>query len=460
MSTFNQIHIFDLGGEAGQKDDKNVFDITKGVAIALFVRNSLAEPCIRYASIRGARLLKYQACADYSLADLDWTELRPSSPNYFLVPRTEVGRELYESFWSVGKLFVEGTTGILTGRDRLSVAETERALRDHLEALKGTADDREIEARFDLDKVDHWSLSDARKLIREEGIKSNLIRKLAYRPFDTQYYYDHDALVFRRRHKVMQQMTGGQLGLAVCRLTKGGAWCHCMIAGDPSDDSYVSDKSKERAYLYPLYTPSSPKLKNAVVEEPQAIVLSPGNENLSADFRAFLDSRYDHHYAPEEILGYVYAVLHAPSYRLLYAEFLSIDFPRVPFPEAAEDFETLSSLGWALVQAHLLRGFPRRGLALYRGKGDHVVESVRYSPDEQMITINKTQFFKPVPETVWEFRIGSHQVLDKYLKSRKGHTLSLDEINHIAAIADSLAFTIEQMVKIDSAYTAAFPDRG
>ena len=89
-----------------------------------------------------------------------------------------------------------------------------------------------------------------------------------------------------------------------------------------------------------------------------------------------------------------------------------------------------------------------------------MVEAVRYSPEEQIISINKSQFFKPVPQAVWEFHIGGYQVLDKYLKSRKGRTLSLDEINHVAAIADSLAFTIEQMVKIDEAYKAAFVKRG
>jgi hypothetical protein len=153
-------------------------------------------------------------------------------------------------------------------------------------------------------------------------------------------------------------------------------------------------------------------------------------------------------------------VLHAQTYRARYAEFLRIDFPRVPFPESPEDFDTLSGLGWALVQAHLLRELPRRGLATYHGKGDHTVEAVRYSPEEQAISINKTQFFKPVPPPVWEFHIGGYQVLDKYLKSRKGRTLSLDEINHVAAIADSLALTIEQMAKIDTAYTVAFPGRG
>jgi len=112
------------------------------------------------------------------------------------------------------------------------------------------------------------------------------------------------------------------------------------------------------------------------------------------------------------------------------------------------------------VQAHLLKEYTDAGLAKYHGKGDDTVEAVRYSEAERAIWINKTQCFKPVPEDVWNFHIGGYQVLEKYLKSRKGRQLSLDEINHVAAIADSLAFTIVQMAKIDVAYKKAFPDRG
>jgi hypothetical protein len=120
----------------------------------------------------------------------------------------------------------------------------------------------------------------------------------------------------------------------------------------------------------------------------------------------------------------------------------------------------MSVLGWALVQAHLLRELPRKQLATYHGKGDHSVEAVRHVPADAAIAINKTQFFRPVPLEVWNFHIGGYQVLDKYLKSRKGRALSLDEINQVGAIADSLAFTIEQMARIDEAYRAAFPERG
>jgi hypothetical protein len=71
--------------------------------------------------------------------------------------------------------------------------------------------------------------------------------------------------------------------------------------------------------------------------------------------------------------------------------------------------------------------------------------------------LRQTQCFRPVPRNVWVFRIGGYQVLDKYLKSRKVCTLTLDEITHIAAVADSLAFTVDQMARIDEAYRTASP---
>jgi hypothetical protein len=169
---------------------------------------------------------------------------------------------------------------------------------------------------------------------------------------------------------------------------------------------------------------------------------------------------YEHHYSSEEILGYIYAVLYSTIYRTRYAEFLRGDFPHIPFPVSGEDFEALSQLGWGLIKAHLLTELPRKGFAIYQGKGSHTVDTVRYLPSEKSLAINGTQFFGPVPEQIWNLRIGGYQVLDKFLKSRKGRSLSLDEINHVSVMADSLAFTIEQMAKIDKVYKAAFVERG
>ena len=120
----------------------------------------------------------------------------------------------------------------------------------------------------------------------------------------------------------------------------------------------ISDKSKERGYLFPF--------RRTLTADDELQY----SENLSTEFRTFIDNHDEHHhYALQEIIGYIYALIHAPTYRIRHAEFLQIDFPRVPFPELADDFETLSGLGWALIQAHLLRELPRRGLVAYHGKG-------------------------------------------------------------------------------------------
>lgn len=155
-------------------------------------------------------------------------------------------------------------------------------------------------------------------------------------------------------------------------------------------------------------------------------------------------------------MGYVYAVLHAPAYRAAYAEFLRIDFPRIPFPATREQFSALSVLGADLIQKHLLREVPALGLGRYRGQGSDQVDTPRYAETEAAVYINRAKHFAPVPQAVWDFRIGGYQVIDKYLKSRKGRSLNLDEIHNVGNVCNVLSFTIARMAEIDAAYRRAF----
>lgn len=180
-------------------------------------------------------------------------------------------------------------------------------------------------------------------------------------------------------------------------------------------------------------------------------------ENIAPEFRRWIDARYDHAFDPEQIFGYIYAVLHAPAYRARYADFLRTDFPRIPFPEDRPAFEALSALGWELAETHLMRRVPPRGLAASMEGGSNLVEKVRWSEAEEKVWINASQGFAKVPRRVWEFTIGGYQVIDKYLKSRRGRILSLNEIENVEKVANILDFTADQMVKIDAAYLAAFP---
>jgi len=236
----------------------------------------------------------------------------------------------------------------------------------------------------------------------------------------------------------------------------GGGWEHVFISDQIIQHHTVS--LKEVNYLFPLYRynaaenkkPHKNQNNHLFVKEFQA-QYNERRENFAPKFRAFIDLKYGHHYEPEAILGYIYAVLHSPTYRRQYAGFLKIDFPRIPFVDDRQTFERLSALGWRLVQAHLLREIPAQPRVEIT-KGSDLVAKPTYNAPEQRLYINPQQYFAPVPPDVWNFHIGGYQVLDKYLKSRKGRELSLDEIENILNVVKVLRFTIDQMQEIDATW--------
>ena len=154
---------------------------------------------------------------------------------------------------------------------------------------------------------------------------------------------------------------------------------------------------------------------------------------------------------PEQILSYIYAVLHSQNYRTKYLEFLKIDFARIPFDVDIETFEKLSNLGQQLIDLHLLKTIPNTkfGEAEWdeeRGEKNYIVEKIYHENDR--LYFNKSCYFANTSEEIYNFKIGGYQVLDKYLKSRKGLDI-FDDLSHIQKIIKSLQSTIEIMQKID-----------
>jgi hypothetical protein len=451
LTTFNQIYIIDLHGNVEKREtppsgqrNENVFDIKQGVSICLFVKKHGLPRGVWHLDRWGSRQEKYEWAARAEFRREPLEALSPTSPYYFFKTYDETGRLEYDRYYSVDGIFNVGSIGITTSRDGLVVAKDVNELADQIKQfLDSRRSDEDVKIKFSIDDNENWSVSKVRAAMFGESFDVAKAVNFLYGPYDIQRLYLEKRLVFRPRYAITNPMLRANIALLTTKIARDDStvFVACVPAGHKAASRY------DPSYIFPLFT--------------YGINVGAGRqENLSPDFRAFLDARYDHHYTPEEILGYIYAVLNAPTYRTRYAEFLRINFPRIPFPESADNFESLSKLGWALVEAHLLREVPQRGLAAYLGKGDHKVEAVTYSLGEKTVSINKTQCFRPVPQAVWDFYIGGYQVLDKYLKSRRGRALSLDEINHVSAIADSLAFTIEQMAKIDKAYQATFAERG
>jgi predicted helicase len=335
--------------------------------------------------------------------------------------------------------------GIVTTHDEFAVSFSRLEAKRKVQALISSRDEKHARELFRLCSQEQWNYQTAKSELPKLDLDS-AATEISYRPFDTRWTIWDSNVAVHRRERVMRHMLSENVAITTSRQAGaiGSVEFDAVMAVDLPVDFNFYRRGGE--FVFPAY------LYGSNAEE--------HSESFSRTFRSFIDDRFEFHYTPEEVLGYIYATLHSPGYRKQYAEFLRQDFPRIPFPEMGRDFESLSELGWELVQAHLLKGYPDADLAKFDGNGDETVEVVRYSEVENAVWINKTQCFKPVPEDVWKFHIGGYQVLEKYLKSRKGRQLSLDEIKHVGAVADSLAFTITQMAKIDKAYKKAFPDRG
>lgn len=168
-------------------------------------------------------------------------------------------------------------------------------------------------------------------------------------------------------------------------------------------------------------------------------------------------------FTPKDVFHYIYAVLFAPTYRQKYAEFLRLDFPRLPFTANPGLFAELSALGKRLVDLHLLHSSELNpSLLHFEGKGDNQVakgrQGVRYDPLTQRVYINPLQYFAPVPQVVWEYTIGGYQVCEKWLKERAGRTLTSAEVRTYCAIVTALIHTIAIQDEIERLYSSVEED--
>jgi predicted helicase len=154
-------------------------------------------------------------------------------------------------------------------------------------------------------------------------------------------------------------------------------------------------------------------------------------------------------------------VFHCPGYRNRYADFLKIDFPRLPLTGNLELFRALARLGAELVALHLLESpkldkpitefIPARQSLGGGGAGRNPeVEKVSWSKNTVWLDKAQTTGFKGVREDVWSFHIGGYQVCEKWLKDRKGRTLSAEDIAHYHKIIVALSETIRIMAEIDA----------
>jgi predicted helicase len=158
-------------------------------------------------------------------------------------------------------------------------------------------------------------------------------------------------------------------------------------------------------------------------------------------------------FGPEDVFSYIYAVLYSPTYRERYAEFLRIDFPRVPITSNVKLFRKMRDCGKALVDLHLLKSAELdTPIARFQGEGGNRVEKLRYDEKKKHLHINESQYFEGIAKEVWEYQVGGYQVASKWLKDRKKRILSLNDIKHYCKVITALQKTMEIQKTIDALY--------
>ena len=449
LGSFNRLYFLDLHGNSNQQErapdggrDENVFDIQQGVAVSIFVKKAGLSRGVFHADMFGDRKSKYKQCEEQTFGGIQWKKIKPAKPSYFFIRRDEKGAAKYEKFYSVREMFSAGpgifstgVSGIITARDSLCIHFTEKEVR---KAMRDFADlsipDSEIRRRFGVGDNSEWNLTEQRIAAAREKIDETLVRPILYRPFDSRFIYYHDSIVLRRRYKTMSHLIAGDnLGLITCRRKSSlGEWDGVFVTDKINEGHFRLDVN----YLFPLYR---------FDEEMGGVVC---RENFNPEFRKWIDRHYHKKYAPEKILGCIYALLHSPNYRRDYGEFLRMDFPRVPFPDSNKEFLRLANIGGKLMDTHLLRAHCNGKIQL-RGEGmSNRVDKVRYDEDGERLYFNKEEYYAPISPEVFNFQIGGYRPLDKFLKSRKGRVLTAEELSTLEKAANAVAFTLKKQKEI------------
>jgi predicted helicase len=505
MTAFDAVYILDLHGNSKKKErcpdgskDENVFDIQQGVAIGIFVKRmhqKAENSTIHHASLWGVREVyedtpdgkklsggKYHWLWENDIATTDWQTLSPQTPFYLFVPQDTALLPEYEKGRKVTEIFSKYSDGIVTARDALTIKMSEDDVWDVVSDFANINPDNAREKYQLGNDTRDWKVASAQADLKSAMLSKNKIVKINYRPFDIRFtYYTGTTCGFQSmpRNAVMQHFIGLEnIGLITTRQVTSLDFCHVFCSKNIMEKKAGShDRATS---IFPLYLYHESKSKS----QPQIDAFKESDAtngrranlvpNFSADFAAKLgmtfipDGKGDRQktFGPEDIFDYMYAVFHAPTYRSRYAEFLKIDFPRLPLTSNNNLFRALCEIGENLVALHLME----KQIPLITGypvAGDSSVETVRYTepspsldPSHQgredngrqgvgRVWINKTQYFEGVPPEVWSFHIGGYQVCQKWLKDRKGRQLTYDDITHYQRIVSALAETISLMSAID-----------
>ncbi len=458
MQSFDKIYILNLHGDTRKKEkapdgskDDNVFDIMQGVSINIFIKQNskVKNTKIYYHDLYGKRKDKYEFLYENDLNSIKWTLVKNNEPFYLFLPQNNDLLEEYNKGISVKDMFMLSGVGICSKRDNIVFHNNKENLMQLLKDFNTKTKD-ELYKIYDIGEDSRdWKLDSAIKAVNKNCDNlENFIKKCHYRPFDKKWtYYIENSKAFMAYpvYDIFEHFLENEnIGLICDRGTKLNNIDNIFISSKIIDLHLVGSGS----YIYPLYLyPTTRSKKFLKKENPNFNEenFTSKIENFKESFRTFIDELYKEKFSPEDILGYIYAVLFHKIYREKYLDFLKIDFPKIPFTKDKNTFKNLSKLGLKLINLHLLKNDEldfNVGEALFKDikNKNFKIQKIKYNKDTKELFINESLYFNKVSPEIYEFKIGGYAVLDKYLKSYKEEDI---DHKHFTLIIQTLDETLK-----------------
>ncbi len=444
LETFDEIYVLNLHGNLRKKEtvpdgakDESVFSIMQGVAISLFVKKgglateSAKGAKVFYADLWGKRKAKLAAMDVATMENVEWKELLLSEPYYFFVPKDFALEDEYNRGFRIDEFVGSFSLGIQSGRDELFYDASNDLLLKRMRALFQRPLSSEMKHRFNIIDRSGFMLETH---IRDAEFSENKITEVLLRPFDLQYIYYDEKVLKRAFHKVMSHLLYENISLCIVKNSRNGRIGNYFVSDGLVGKDYVSPL--DNCHVFPLY----------LYDENMGKVERRANLDKGGVTKLCASAALREEPSPEDIFDYIYGVLHSPTYRAKFKEFLKVDFPRIPYPKDAVEFVRFRDAGRELRMTHLMKDAEptlSETRARFPVAGDNTVDKVEW--EDGRVYINATQYFDNVPDEAWEQPIGGYRPAEKWLKDRKGRVLTQDDLKHYQRIILALAKTREIM---------------
>lgn len=453
LRSFDKIYIVNLHGSANKKEttpdggkDENIFEIMQGVALFIGVKKTKKPTWAKvyYADVWGTREVKLDTLAR---GNISFSELKMDPKMAYFIPFGSSDKEAYESGVSVAELFPINVTGIVSGNDGAAIAPTKAELTRRMDIVKNAVGEKDI---FDL--WGRYSRGQTAEKIRNDVLSDGKITPIAFRPFDNRWtYYSGNScgwVLWPREKSTMGHLLadptspiGPNIGLVFCKTSR--SFFSPFVSKSIIAHRLFSAMC-EITYIAPLYLRTESEMEG---------------ETWAANIDAAVYDKLTQHMTekpdPIDVFDYVYGILHDPAYCEKYKEYLCKDFPRVQVindPSHSGDVDAFF-VSEELYRAYVAAGQRLRKLHLLQSKAPAELILDPNTPDDMeigaakykngVLQLNANKKIAGIPQAVWEYQIGGHQVLDKWLKEHKGELLTIDNFTHLENMVGLLSETIQ-----------------